>query len=161
MTIRQAQPKDAAAMLHIYRPIVEKTATSFELVVPTVEDFAARIEKMLATHEWLVAEVNGDLAGYSYASPHRVREAYQYSAEVSVYIDPRYRRQGLGKDLYLALFESIRKLGFHYAYAAIALPNDASIALHRACGFTEIGTFHEVGYKHGAWHDVSWWQREI
>ncbi len=148
-------------MLDIYRPIVETSATSFELAVPTVEDFTARIEAILATHEWLVAEVNGELAGYAYASPHRAREAYQYSAEVSVYVHPRHRCQGVGKDLYSALFESIRKLGFHYAYAGIALPNDPSIALHQACEFAEIGTFREVGYKHNAWHDVSWWQRKI
>ena len=140
---------------------VEETATSFELTVPTVADFVARIETIVATYEWLVADLGGDLAGYAYASPHRTREAYQYSTEVSVYIHARYRGQGLGKDLYSALFDSIRKLGFHYAYAGIALPNDPSIALHKACGFTEIGTFREVGYKLGAWHDVSWWQRKV
>ena len=161
MVIRQASAKDAAAMLDIYRPIVENTATSFELAVPTVEEFRARIERVVATHEWLVADIDGDLAGYAYASAHRAREAYQYSAEVSVYIHPRDRGQGLAKGLYSSLFESLRNLGFHSAYAAIALPNDSSIALHKACGFTEIGTFREVGYKHGAWHDVSWWQRRI
>ncbi len=161
MIIRQARPDDAAAMLEIYRPIVKETATSFELNVPTVADFAARIETIVATHEWLVADLDGDLAGYAYAAPHRAREAYQYSTEVSVYVHRSYRGQGLGKGLYSALFDSIRKLGFHYAYAGIALPNESSIALHRACGFTEIGTFREVGFKHDAWHDVSWWQREV
>ena len=161
MIIRQAIPDDAAAMLDIYRPIVEETATPFELTVPTVADFAARIETIVATHEWLVADLDGDLAGYAYASPHRTREAYQYSTEVSVYVRSRYRGRGLGKDLYSALFDSIRRLGFHYAYAGIALPNDSSIALHKACGFTEIGTFREVGYKLDAWHDVSWWQRKV
>lgn len=161
MIIRQARSDDAAAMLDIYRPIVEKTATSFELVVPTVEDFATRIETIVATHEWLVADVDGELAGYAYASPHRAREAYRYSVEVSVYVHPHYRSQGLGKALYSALFDSIRRLGFHCAYAGIALPNDPSIALHRACGFVEIGTFGEVGYKNDGWHDVSWWQRKI
>ena len=161
MIIRRAGSDDAAAMLDIYRPIVEKTAISFELAVPTVEDFVTRIETLIASHEWLVAEVDGELAGYAYASPHRAREAYRYSAEVSVYVHPHYHRQGLGKALYSALFDSIRKLGFHCAYAAIALPNDSSIALHRACGFGEIGTFREVGYKNDTWQDVSWWQRKI
>ena len=72
-----------------------------------------------------------------------------------------YQGQGLGKKLYTALFDSIRKLGFHYAYGGIALPNDSSIALHKACGFSEIGTFREVGFKNDVWHDVSWWQRKI
>ena len=148
-------------MLDIYRPIVEQTATSFELAVPSVEEFASRIVKTVSTHEWLVAEDDGNLVGYAYASPHRAREAYRYSAEVSVYVHPECRGRGLGRDLYDALFDAIDKLGFHYAYAGIALPNDASIALHQSIGFTEIGTFREVGYKHGAWHDVSWWQRKI
>jgi len=161
VNIRQANSDDAAAMLEIYRPIVEETATSFELGVPTVEEFVTRIEKITATHEWLVADFHGSIAGYAYASPHRAREAYRFSAEVSVYVHPDYRGQGLGKDLYTALFDSIRDLGFHSAYAGIALPNDSSIALHRACGFTEIGTFREVGFKNDAWHDVSWWQRKI
>jgi len=161
VNIRQANSADATAMLDIYRPIVEETATSFELEVPTVEAFVTRIETIVATHEWLVADANGDIAGYAYASPHRAREAYRFSAEVSVYVHPNYRGQGLGKDLYFALFDSIRELGFHYAYAGIALPNDSSIALHRACAFTEIGTFREVGFKNDAWHDVSWWQRKI
>lgn len=148
-------------MLEIYRPVVEETATSFELAVPTVEEFAARVEKTLATHEWLVAEDDGNIVGYAYASAHRAREAYRYSAEVSVYVHAKQRGRGLGSDLYNALFDAIGRLGFHFAYAGIALPNDASISMHRSLGFTEIGTFREVGYKHGAWHDVSWWQRKI
>lgn len=161
MIIRHATADDAAAMLEIYRPIVEDTATSFELVVPTVDEFATRIEKYISTHEWLVAEVDGDPGGYAYASPHRPREAYRFSAEVSVYVHPHFRGKGVGKKLYTALFDSIRKLGFHYAYAGITLPNDASVALHKACGFSEIGTFSEVGFKYDSWHDVSWWQRKI
>ncbi len=161
MEIRQASKEDVAAMLEIYRPVVEDTATSFELAVPAIEDFAARVEKIVTTHEWLVADDNGEVAGYAYASPHRSREAYKHSAEVSVYVHTDYRGQGLGRDLYSALFDSIRQLGFHYAYAGIALPNESSIPLHAACGFVEIGTFSEVGFKHGAWHDVSWWQRKI
>jgi len=148
-------------MLEIYRPIVEETAISFELVVPTVEDFAARIEEVVGTHDWLVADADGAIAGYAYAYSHRAREAYQRSAEVSVYLHPDYQGQGLAKELYNALFDSIRAKGFHYAYAGIALPNDSSLALHAALGFTEIGTFSEVGFKYGVWHDVSWWQRKI
>lgn len=148
-------------MLEIYRPIVEDTATSFEIDVPTQQDFEARVANIISKHEWLVADTHGEIAGYAYASPHRAREAYKHSAEVSVYVHSEFRGRGLGKDLYAALFDSIRELGFHYAYAGIALPNASSIALHTACGFTEIGTFREVGFKHGKWHDVSWWQRRL
>ena len=87
-------------MLEIYRPIVEETAISFELVVPTVEDFAARIEEVVGTHDWLVADADGAIAGYAYAYSHRAREAYQRSAEVSVYLHPDYQGQGLAKELH-------------------------------------------------------------
>ena len=159
--IRQAATDDAAGIVEIYRPIVENTAVSFEVAVPSVADIASRIESILASHQWLVAEVEGDIAGYAYASPHRAREAYRYATEVSAYVHPDHQQRGLARDLYTALFEAVRELGYHGAYAAITLPNEASIALHQSCGFTEIGTFHEVGYKFDAWHDVSWWQRRI
>ncbi|MGI9205188.1 MAG: arsinothricin resistance N-acetyltransferase ArsN1 family B [Woeseiaceae bacterium] len=161
MNIRQATPDDATGILGIYRPIVEETANSFELVVPTVSAFTKRIESLIATHEWLVMEESNTVAGYAYASPHRPREAYKFSIETSVYVHPNYHGRGIGKNLYLALFESVRQKDFHCAYAGIALPNDASIALHKSCGFHEIGTFQEIGFKNGAWHDVSWWQRKI
>lgn len=161
MNIRQAKTDDASGLLQIYQPIVEDSITSFEVVAPTTEEFAQRIESTIATHEWLVIEDSTTLAGYAYASPHRAREAYRFTAETSVYVRPSHQGRGIGRRLYSALFESLGRLDFHCAFAGIALPNDASIALHRACGFSEIGTFREVGFKNGAWHDVSWWQRKI
>jgi phosphinothricin acetyltransferase len=161
MNIRQAKPTDAAPLLEIYRPVVENTVASFELIPPTVDEFADRISSSIQRHEWLVMEDADRLAGYAYATPHRAREAYKHSVETSVYIHAEYRGKGLGKKLYEALFVSLGSHDFHNAYAGITLPNAASVALHKALGFESVGIFREIGFKHGDWHDVSWWQRKI
>jgi len=161
MIIRQARPTDAALLLEIYRPVVENTVASFELIPPTKDEFAFRIASSIESHEWLVTEDAGLLTGYAYATPHRAREAYKYSVETSVYIHTDYRGKGLGKKLYKSLFRSLKTRDFHYAYAGITLPNVASIAMHKSFGFEPIGTFREIGFKRSEWHDVSWWQRAI
>ena len=161
MKIRAATPDDAASLLQIYAPLVEQTAISFELTAPTAEEFAERISAYGKSHAWLVAEDSGQLVGYSYGTPHRPRQAYRQSVETSVYVAQHCRGAGIGKRLYAELFRQLGPLGFHNAYAGIALPNDSSIALHKTAGFDHIGVFREVGYKLNAWHDVSWWQRSI
>lgn len=160
-TIRRARPSDAESIANIYTPIVEQTAISFELHAPSEEQIAKRIESTLRHHEWLVADTARGLAGYAYASAHRPREAYDRSVETSAYVHSEHRGQGLGRALYEALFVSLASRSFHNAFAGIALPNDASTALHKAVGFEHIGTFKEVGYKFGRFHDVSWWQRRV
>ena len=161
MEIRRATPDDAAALLSIYRPYVENTAVSFEQDMPTEEEFARRIGTTIRTHEWLVIQVSNALCGYAYATPHRSREAYKYSVETSVYVRAENQRQGIGRRLYEALFASLSSFDFHNAYAAIGLPNDGSIALHKSLEFQHIGIFREVGFKQNIWWDVSWWQRPI
>ena len=160
-TPRRARPADAEAVLAIYAPLVERTAISFEELAPTPDEMAARIESALATHEWLVAEIDGELAGYAYATGHRARAAYRFSVEVSAYVHEAHRGRGVGAALYRALFEALGERGFRAAFAGIALPNEPSVALHRSAGFEPIGTFAEVGWKLGAWHDVSWWRRRL
>ena len=132
LTIRSAVEADAAALLAIYRPFVESTAVSFETVVPTVEEFATRIAKALAGWQWLVAEQDGQCIGYAYGSSHRQRQAYRWSVEVSAYVHPNYHRQGVGRALYLRLFEELARKGFCNAYAGTTLPNEGSVALHRS-----------------------------
>jgi L-amino acid N-acyltransferase YncA len=161
MNIRQATPSDADQLLEIYRPIVETTAFSFELIPPTADEFAERIAASIDSHDWIVMEATSGLCGYAYATPHRAREAYKHSVETSVYIHDAHRGKGVGKRLYEALFVSLKSLDYHNAYAGITLPNSASIALHRSFGFEPVGVFREVGFKQGDWHDVSWWQRQI
>ena len=141
--------------------MVENTAISFELTPPSLDELTNRIETYSASHAWLVADRAGILLGYAYATPHRAREAYKHSVETSVYVNDSCRGEGVGKHLYLALFDELKGHDFHNAFAGIALPNDASVALHKSVGFTPVGVFREIGYKHGKWHDVSWWQRSI
>ena len=119
----------------------------------------ARISAYSFSHHWLIADVDGHMAGYAYGSPHRTREAYGTSCDVAVYVDPTFSRRGIGRALYDALFPALKAKGSHAAFAGISLPNDASIALHEACGFTAIGIYREVGWKMGNWRDVGWWQR--
>lgn len=159
--IRQAVESDAEQVLSIYRPIVEETAISFELITPTTEEIATRINSALKSHEWLVACHSSGVTGYAYASQYRPREAYRFAAETTVYVRPDQRGKGVANSLYDALFESLDSKGFRRAYAGIALPNAASVALHKAVGFESIGTFPEAGFKFGLWHDVSWWQRKV
>jgi len=161
MEIRPARRADAPGLLDIYRPFVEATTVSFEETVPGIDDFAARIEKSLARWQWLVACEDGACVGYAYGSSHRERSAYRWSVEVSAYVDARWQRRGIGRRLYLALFEHLARRGYCSAYAGIALPNEASIALHRNLGFTPCGVFHKVGRKFGRWHNVAWFERAL
>ena len=161
LRIRTATPKDAAPILEIYTPAVELTPASFELTPPSVPEFAERIRSYSDTHEWLIAQDDGNILGYTYATPHRPREAYRFSVETSVYVSEHARQRGVGRKLYSELFNRLSGKDFHNAFAGITLPNDASLNLHKAVGFTSIGVFREVGYKLGKWHSVSWWQRSI
>jgi len=121
---------------------------------------ARRIAAYSAGHAWLIAEdADGTIAGYAYGSPHRERAAFQTSCDVAVYVDPSHARRGIGRALYAALLPALAERGYHAAFAGIALPHEASIALHEAMGFTLVGIYREVGWKMGAWRDVGWWQR--
>jgi L-amino acid N-acyltransferase YncA len=158
VSIRPAVASDAAAVRDIYAPFVEHTAVSFEVDVPGVEDFAKRIE---ATPTWLVHETDGAVDGYAYAGPWRGRCAYDWAVELTVYLADGARGRGIGRQLVEAVADAERARGIVQAFAQIALPNDASEGLFRATGFEHVGTMRRVGYKLGAWHDVSIWQREL
>lgn len=161
MNIRRAGGDDAEAMLRIYAPIVEQTTTSFELVTPSVDEFRGRVERSVATHDWLVAEEDGVILGYAYGTPHRSRAAYRFSAETSVYVAEEARGRGLGSRLYERLFASLANRGYYQAFAGVTLPNPASEALHCKVGFRRIGQFPSIGFKYGNWHDVAWFYRPL
>lgn len=161
VSLRVATRSDAPALRDIYRPFVESTPVSFETVVPSVDEFAARIAKSLAGWQWLVAERAGQCVGYAYGSSHRERAAYRWSVEVSAYVHADFHRRGIGGALYRRLFEDLAARGYCNAYAGITLPNEASVALHRSVGFEPIGVFRSVGRKFGRWHDVAWFQRAL
>jgi phosphinothricin acetyltransferase len=159
--IRLAALSDAEAIAAIYRPVVETTTISFETVAPDRDEMAKRLADTLASHPWLVCDVDGRVAGYAYATKHRVRAAYQWSVDTSVYVDAACRRSGVGRGLYQSLFAILAAQGLVNAFAGIALPNAASVALHEAVGFEPLGVYRRVGFKLGAWHDVGWWQLAI
>ncbi len=162
MTIRPADPaRDAAACAAIYAPSVESTSISFELVPPDAAEFARRIEKYSATHQFLVAEEGEEVVGYAYACRWAERAAYDWSVEVSVYIDGANHGKGIGRALYVELFERLCAQGFRIAVAGVTLPNPASIGLHESMGFEPIGTLRDIGWKEGAWRDVGYWQLSL
>ena len=162
MNMRSATPEDADALAAIYAPIVQDTTISFELVPPTADEMRSRILSTLKGLPWLVSlDAAGTVSGYAYASKHRERAAYQWSVDVSAYVRDDCRGQGIGKRLYERLFQELIDLGYYQAFAGIALPNEASVALHESVGFKALGVYQKVGFKHGAWHDVGWWQRAL
>lgn len=156
--IRLATAQDGEAVAAIYRPVVADTAISFETMPPDDTEMARRIDETLLSYPWLVCDIDGRPAGYAYAARHRVRGAYQWSVDTSVYIADAYRRRGVGRGLYTSLFAILAAQGYFNAFAGIALPNPASVALHESTGFEPIGVYRRVGYKLDRWHDVGWWQ---
>ena len=155
--IRKVTEADAQVLLDIYAPYVA-TPITFENEIPTVEEFARRIREIAAFYPYLVCEVEGRIVGYAYAHRQMERAAYQWNAELSVYIDAAFAGQGIGKQLYTRLIELLKQ---QTLYALITLPNEASIALHRSFGFQEVGVWRQTGYKCGRWHDVMWMDLHI
>jgi len=160
--IRHADPdRDAAACAAIYAPHVTDGVASFEEVPPSANEFSGRIERITARYPWVVADEDGELAGYAYGSEHRERTAYRWAADVTAYVARDYQRRGVGRALYDALLGLLRAQGMQVACAGITLPNDASVGLHEACGFERVGIYPRIGFKQGAWWDVGWWELEL
>ncbi|MFD7023044.1 GNAT family N-acetyltransferase [Promicromonospora sukumoe] len=171
LTIRPATDDDAAACAAIYAHYVLNTHISFEAAPPDTAEMARRIASCSERHAWLVAVDagsvdagagnEGDVVGFAYAAPYSPREAYRWSAETSVYLEQGRRRTGAGRALYEALFERLAERGYRRLVAGLALPNEASLGLHAALGFEVVGTFHQIGWKHGRWHDVARLQKDL
>jgi L-amino acid N-acyltransferase YncA len=164
IAIRAATNDDAAAIAAIYAPHVLSGVASFETEAPDTRTMRNRMTASEGYYPWIVA-TNGDAEGgvlaYAYATRFREREAYRYVVETSIYIAGASQGQGVGRLLYEALIDTLRKQGFTQAIGAIALPNDASISLHEAVGFRRTGVLREVGYKQNRWVDVGYWQCEL
>ena len=161
-TGRASQPHPHSTPASASTSIVERTPISFEEIAPSPAEIADRIARLAGSLPWLVAEREpSGVIGYAYASPHRERAAYRWSVDVSAYVDAAARRIGIATALYRALIRLLDAQGYHRAFAGITLPNDASVGLHRALGFEQVGVYREAGYKLGAWRDTSWWQRPI
>lgn len=162
MLIRHAEPeRDAAACAAIYAPSVTAGVASLEERAPGPEELADRIRAISRAFPWLVAEAGGAVVGYAYASRHRDRASYRWSADVTVYVSAAHHRRGVGRSLYGALFHLLVRQGIYEACAGITLPNAASVGLHESLGFLPVGVYRDIAHKFGAWHSVGWWQKTL
>lgn len=161
MNIRLAKKSDAAALLAIYAPYVENTAITFEYEVPTIEDFANRIEKTLRKHPYLVAEEDGLILGYAYASTYYARAAYDWAVELSVYVSQDTRGKGVGSKHYDELEGLLDQMGYMHFLACISLPNEDSLAFHAKRGYQQVAHFPKISYKFERWHDIVWLQKSL
>ena len=169
MEIRPVSPEDAGELLAIYAPYVRDTAISFEYEVPSPEEFRGRIERISAKYPYIKAvDDNGSAMGYAYAGVFKDRAAYDWSVETTVYVRGDLRRSGVGRALYEALEKALRGMGILNMNACIAYParedphlNDDSVRFHERMGFSMVGTFHDSGYKFGAWYDMVWMEKMI
>lgn len=159
--IRQVREEDFAGILRIYEPYVRETAITFEYEVPSPEEFARRIRTFSSRYPYLVCLLDGDLAGYAYAHRQLERAAYQWNAELSVYVERSRHRLGIGRALYSALMEILALQGVRNVCGLVTAPNRNSEALHEALGFARAGTWHRTGYKMGAWRDVALFEKTI
>lgn len=159
--IRSVSEEDAPDLLAIYSPYVRETAISFEIDPPSEAEFLERIRKIAARFPYLVLEEDGKILGYAYGSTYYDRRAYDWAVELSIYLDPKTRGRGLGNLLYEALEQELEARGFLRFLACIALPNQASIALHQKRGYEQVAHFPKIGYKFGKWHDIVWFQKTL
>ena len=157
--IRTAMAGDAEAIARIYNHYVASTIVTFEEQAVSIEEMAGRILEIgSAALPWLVAEQDGRIVGYAYASKWKGRCAYRFSAECTVYLDPDCVGMGYGTKLYERLFAALRERGMHAVIGGVALPNPASVALHEKLGMTKVAHFREVGFKFDKWIDVGYWE---
>jgi L-amino acid N-acyltransferase YncA len=158
--VRPATPADAGAIARIYNHYVTATVVTFEDEPVSRAAMAARLQAVAAAGlPWLVAEQDGEVAGYAYGSYWKSRSAYRFAIEITVYLDPARTGQGLGTRLYEQLLPRLRRRRVHAVVGCIALPNDASVALHEKFGLAKVAHFPEVGFKFDRWIDVGYWQR--
>jgi phosphinothricin acetyltransferase len=158
MNIRHATKDDAKQIAEIYNYYITSTHHTFETEPLEASDMESRIENVSNGYPFLVAQQDGDVLGYAFAVQFKLREAYEHSVEVSIYVRSEAKQKGIGTRLYDQLFEELSETLTHAIVAGIALPNDASIAFHEKLGFKKVAHFREVGYKLGRWIDVGYWE---
>lgn len=162
VTIRFADPQaDAAKVLAVYAPYIEKTAITFETEVPDEAAFRRRMEAIAKGFPYLILEIGGETAGYAYAQREAERAAYAWNAELSIYLAKAWTHHGFGKPLYALLMDLLEMQGYVNLYADITGSNAGSLAMHSAMGFAQIGRHVKTGYKFGQWHDTVWMCRRL
>jgi L-amino acid N-acyltransferase YncA len=158
--IRPAVHDDLSDIAAIYEHEIANSIATFDLEPPDSTYWQEKLAGKHAGDHLLVAvDEDEDVVGYAYSWSFRPRPAYSLTRETSIYLDPSVRGKGIGKQLYPALLETMADSGVHTAVALVALPNPGSIALHEYCGFEQVGSMREVGYKFDQWIDVAWFQK--
>lgn len=168
ITIRNATIADAQRILDIYDYYVQKTAITFEYDTPSLADFKERMENTMQVYPYLVILRDGHIEGYAYASAFVGRAAYNWSCEMTVYLDHKAQKCGMGRTIYEALEEALRKMGVLNLYACIGYPDNDdeylttnSVDFHSHLGFMKVGEFHKCGYKFGKWYNMIWMEKVI
>ena len=161
-TVRLANPDDAQAIHSIYAPYVAESTATFEVEPPTVEDLRERIVRILDRYPYLVAEAeDGMVIAFAYAAPFRLRLAYDWSVETSVYAAPNAIGRGVARLLYEKLEHLLADQGIKNMYAVITEGNAASERFHEKCGYSKVGVLTDCGFKHGQWLSIGWWEKII
>lgn len=160
MRIRLAEEKDALALLAVYNQYIDTTVT-FEYELPTEEEFKRRIREVIAVYPYLVCEEDGKIVGYAYAHRSWERAAFQWDAELSIYLDKNVRSKGLGKKMYQMLIDILKMQGVKNVYGSVTSPNSRSERLHKSLGFQYLGAYHNTGFKCGRWCDLMWYEKQI
>ena len=160
MILRFAKISDSTDILKIYGQYMD-TPITFEYTLPSAEEFTERVRSISAEYPYIVCEDSGRIVGYAYAHRHMERTAYQWNAELSIYIDREYTSGGLGRKLYGALIDILKLQNIHNVYGCVTVPNEKSEGLHTGIGFEYIGIFHNTGYKCGKWHNAAWLEKQI
>lgn len=168
MTIERVCENDAGELLKIYAPYVEKTAITFEYIVPDEEEFKERIRTISSKYPYIKAVEAGEILGYAYAGVFKGRKAYDYSVETTIYVRSDMKRRGVGRFLYEQLEKSLKSMGILNMNACIASPSKESVYLdessyefHKSQGFSLVGRFHDSGYKFNQWFDMIWMEKMI
>ena len=159
--LRAVSEEDAEAIADIYNYYISETTITFEEIIVSSEAIKSRIQKSTVTHPWLVAEIDGAVVGYAYATPWHSRSAYRYSSEVAIYLSKERTGSGIGSRLFAALLEALKEQNQHSVIALVGFPNPGSVRLMEKHGFSKVGVLEEVGLKFKQWVDVGIWQLKL
>lgn len=158
MNIRKVELVDSTQIADIYNHYILNTHHTFETEALSAEEMSERIGEICEKYPYLVAEIDGEIQGYVYASQFKLRQAYQYAVEASIYVRNQQKQKGIGSELYRVFFDKLRETDVHTIMAGISLPNETSVRFHEKLGYEKVAHFREVGYKLGRWVDVGFWE---
>ena len=158
MNIRKVEPGDASQIAEIYNYYILQTHHTFETEALSADEMRERIAETAEIYPFLVADADGEIQGYVYATQFKLRQAYKHSVEASIYVRNKGKKKGIGSELYKVFLEELGETDVHALMAGISLPNDASVKFHEKLGYEKVAHFKEVGYKLGRWVDVGFWE---